>query len=132
MMATQEGSVFDDLPGVRQLAVVVLGGLVLGGYAMWITADVIPRALTFIFVSVGVAGMLYRREDGRERLAYAGYVLAGLLFLTPVMLMLPRALSAGEYGRSAFELVFMTTYIAVFVVFLVLAVVVAYLSYRFS
>jgi len=135
MTATQEEgkeeSAFEGLE-IKFIAGVVLGGLLLGAYAMWITADLLPRALTFIFVAVGVGGMLYRREDGREQLVYAGYVLAGLLFLTPIMMILPDVLAAGTFGVSALSLVFVTVNIVLFVVFLILAVVVAYLSYRLS
>lgn len=111
---------------------VVFGGVLLGAYATWITADVLPRALTFIFVAVGVGGTLYRREEPREQLVYAGYVLAGLLFLTPVMMILPDLISAGAYGVGALELLFMTMNLVLFVVFAVPGVVVAYLSYRLS
>jgi len=126
------GDVLDNLPEAKQLVGIALGGVVLGAYAMWITADLLPRALVFIFVAVGVAGMLYGREDGRARLVYAGYVFSGLLFLTPVMMILPRVLSAGAYGRGVFELVFVTMNLVLFVVFLIPAAIVAYLSYRIS
>ncbi|MDZ7687350.1 MAG: hypothetical protein U5J64_01280 [Halobacteriales archaeon] len=135
MTATQDGqesaSAFGGIDA-RTVATAVVGGLVLGAYAMWITADLLPRALTFIFVTLGVGGILYRRADGREQLVYAGYVLAGLLFLTPIMMILPDVLSAGTYGVSALSLVFVTVNIVLFVVFLILAAVVAFLSYRFS
>jgi len=136
MTATQEGegqeeSVFDNVDAKFAFGV-VFGGLLLGAYATWITADILPHALTFIFVGVGVGGTLYRREDIREQLVYAGYVLAGLLFLTPVMMILPDLISAGVYGVGAFELLFMTMNLVLFVVFAVPAALVAFLSYRLS
>jgi len=47
-------------------------------------------------------------------------------------MVLPDALSAGVYGRGAFEMVFLTVNLVLFVVFAVPAAVVAYLSYRLS
>lgn len=116
----------------------VASSLFLGAYAAWITADFIPRAVTFVFVTLGVAGTLYRQRKRRDTegkgpgLAYAGYVLSGLLLLTPVMMILPDALSAGVYGVGAFEIVFMTMNVVYFVVFSVLAAAVGYISYRVS
>ena len=131
-MATEGGSEIlgANLPETKSLVGVVVGSLALGAYAAWITAEVIPRGIAFVFVAVGVAGTLYSKEDAR--LAYAGYVLAGLFFLTPVMMVLPRAVSAGAYGRGVAELVLTTANLVLFAVFVVLAGAVAYLSLSLS
>ena len=136
-MATQEQGGSSTVEGVSVGFVVgaVAASLLLGAYAAWITAAYVPRAVAFVFVAVGVGGTLYRqkrRDDGGLGLAYAGYVLSGLLVLTPVMMVLPDAASAGEYGVGAFELVFMTMNVVLLFVFAVPAAVVAYLSYRAS
>jgi hypothetical protein len=135
-MATQEeeSSTVEGV-SVGYVFVAVAASLLLGAYAAWITAAYVPRAVAFVFVAVGVGGTLYRqkrRDDGGPGLAYAGYVLSGLLVLTPVMMVLPDAASAGEYGVGVFEILFMTMNIVYFVVFGVLGAVVAYLSYRAS
>lgn len=135
-MATQKGregdSAFASLPGFRVVVGIVVASVLLGAYATWITADFLPRALTFIFVAVGVGGILYRRDEVREQLVYAGYVFSGFLFLTPVTMILPDAVSAGTYGVGVLELVFMTMNVVLVLVFAVPAAVVAYLSYRIS
>lgn len=131
MMATEQKGSF-EIPEPKLIAGIVVGALFFGAYAAWMAADFLPRALVFVFVALGVGGMLYQRDDGREQLVYAGYVLAGLLVLTPILMVLPDVVAAGVYGRGAFEMLFMTANFVLFLIFAVPAAVVAYLSYRFS
>jgi len=141
-MATKEegeSSTFEGFP-LGFVARAAVASVFLGAYASWITADLLPRAMTFVFVTVGVGGMLYRQwtEAGDESgsagvgLAYAGYVFAGLLLLTPLMMILPDVVYADAYGGSVVGVFLMTMNIVYFVFFGVLAAVVAYLSRRSS
>ena len=138
-MATQkkekekEGSSFEGLP-VGFLVRATLVSVFLGAYAAWITADLLPRGIPFVFVAVGVGGVLYRQrtqtEEGSVGLAYAGYVFAGLLVLTPVMMVLPDAVFADAYGGSVLGVFLMTMNLVYLAVFGLFGAVVAYVSYR--
>lgn len=103
---------------------------VLGAYASWIAADLLPRWLVLGLSIAGVGYLLYGRQTVRGRRAYAAYVLAGLLVLTPVLLVLPDAIYADRMGVGALWLVVTTTNALLFVVFAAVAALVAFAGYR--
>lgn len=116
----------------RHLLGVVLGALVLGGFAAWMAADLVGRWLSFPVVAVLAGVLLFGKESRHEQVVFVGYTIAGLLVLTPVFMILPDALSGSAYGPGAAGLVFMLANAILFLLFGTLAAVVAYATYRYD
>lgn len=112
------------------LAGVAVGAVLLGAYAAWIAADLLARPLAFLVVAAGAGYVLAGKPDRRSQAVYAGYVLAGLLLLTPVLMVLPDALSGGTYGPGALGMVLLVGNLLLLVLFAIPATVVAYVAYR--
>lgn len=107
-------------------AAVALGGAaLLGAYAAWVAADFLPRWLTFGLVALVAGYRLFDQPTHRARARYAAYVLAGLLLLTPVLVVLPDALHADRMGVGTLRLVATTANAILFAVFALLAALVA-------
>lgn len=111
-------------------AVTVGCSLVVGLYAGWIAADLLPRWLAFVLVAVGTGYVLLDVPDQRTRVGTAAYILAGLLALTPVALVVPDAAAAGALGVGPLSMVLTTANAIVTVIFLAVAGGVAYLGHR--
>lgn len=113
----------------RTIAASVAGAVLLGIYASWMFADLLPRWLVFgVTLLAGGYGLL--AFDARsERLRAGLYAFAALLLSTPVVLVLPDALYADEFGVSAVSLVFTTVNVLLLVVFAVLAAIVGGVGY---
>ena len=107
------------------VAVSVATAAVLGAYAAWITADLLPRWVAFGLVAVVAGYLLAGKPTNRARLRYAADTFAGLLLLTPVLVVLPDALGADRMGVDAVSLVATTANAILFVAFAILAAVVA-------
>lgn len=124
-MATRTNSITDvETEPVTVAGAIVAAGL-LGMYAAWIAADILPRWLTAALVLVGGGYGLLRQETRRARLQNVLYAVAGLLLLTPVLMILPDAIQADAFGVGVLSIVFMTANIVLFVVFGVVAALVA-------
>lgn len=124
-MATRTNSITDvETEPVTVAGAIVAAGL-LGIYAAWIAADILPRWLTAALVLVGGGYGLLRQETRRARLQNVLYAVAGLLLLTPVLMILPDAIQADAFGVGVLSIVFMTANIVLFVVFGVVAALVA-------
>lgn len=106
------------------------GAALLGLYASWAAADVATRWLTFVVVTLVVGYRLAEQSTVRKQSVTAGYVLAALLAITPVLVVLPDVLSAGQYGVSGLDMVALRWNLYLFVLFAIPASVVAYLAYR--
>jgi len=112
------------------LARATAGAFLLGSYASWIAADVLPRVLAFIVAAVAIGYLLFTTHGRRRQAAVGCYVLAGLLVLTPVCVVLPDVLSASVYEVSAASMVFTIANLLLFVPFAVAATIVTYVAYR--
>lgn len=124
-MATRTNSITDvETEPVTVAGAIVAAGL-LGVYAAWIAADILPRWLTAALVLVGGGYGLLRQETRRARLQNVLYAVAGLLLLTPVLMILPDAIQADAFGVGVLSIVFMTANVVLFVVFGVVAALVA-------
>lgn len=124
-MATRTNSITDvETEPVTVAGAIVAAGL-LGMYAAWIAADILPRWLTAALVLVGGGYGLLRQETRRARLQNVLYAVAGLLLLTPVLMILPDAIQADAFGVGVLSIVFMTANVVLFVVFGVVAALVA-------
>ncbi len=107
---------------------VVLGALAVSLYATWMAADLVGRWLLFPVVAVVAGYLLHQRETGREQLVFVGYTLAGLLVVTPVVVVLPDAVAGFDVGATT--MLFMTSNALLFVLFALLAGVVAAVTFR--
>lgn len=128
-MSEEITSRFDVEAEPKDVAVSVVAAALLGIYATWITADFLPRWLVFGFVLVAGGFSLLTQDTRRARLQNALYALAGLLVLTPILLVLPDVLHADTLGVSALSLAFTVANLLLFVVFAVLAAVSAGVGY---
>lgn len=124
-----EASTEDGDAGANAAATVA-GAVPLALYATWIAADLLARWFVFPVVAVGAGYALSVRPTVREQASYACYALAGLLAVTPVFVVLPDVLSAGEYGTSTSSLLFTLGNLFLVVLFALLAALVAYVGYR--
>lgn len=115
---------------VDRVAIATVGAVVLGLYATWITADLVSRWLVFAVVVLGAGYLLLDQPDRRGAIAYAAYVLAGLLAATPILLAIPDVLAADQFGVGPVALVTTTANAILLVVFLALAAVVGYAGRR--
>jgi hypothetical protein len=107
-----------------------VGSLVLGLFAAWIAADLLPRLLTFLAVAGATGYRLFATAAVRRQAAIACKVLAGLLVVTPLFVVLPDVLSADTYGVSAMSMVVSIANLLLFVPFALAAAIVAYVAYR--
>lgn len=124
-MATGTNSITDvETEPVTVAGAIVAAGL-LGTYAAWIAADILPRWLTAALVLVGGGYGLLRQETRRARIQNVLYAVAGLLLLTPVLMILPDAIQADAFGVGVLSIVFMTANVVLFVVFGVVAALIA-------
>jgi hypothetical protein len=114
------------------IAISIAGAVALAVYSSWMAADFLPRWVVFAIVVLGSGYLLLAQTDRRARIGYTAYVLAGLLVVTPLVLVLPDAVYADTFGLSALSLVFTTANLLVFLVFLAVGSVVAGISYRYG
>lgn len=113
-------------------AATLVGAVLLGLYAAWMTADLLARWLVVPLVAVAAGYALARRPTTRGKAIYVCAVLAALLALTPVTIVLPNVLSAGAYGASPWSLALTTGNLFLVVLFAVPAALVAYVGYRLA
>lgn len=131
-MASETGHALERPTDATTVAVAVGGGLVLGLYASWMAADLVARWLVFLVVAVGAGYALFDQPDVRAQVAYGCYVLAGLLVLTPILMLFPDVLSGSEYGVGAVGMAAQLANLILLLVFGLLAAIVAYAGYRAS
>lgn len=103
-----------------------------GLYTAWIMADFVPHWLVFSVVVVITAWRLLSIDDNSGRYAYGCYTMAALLVLSPLLLIAPGVLSAGDMGVSWWTMVWMEINLVLVVVFLIPAAVFAYLGARYD
>lgn len=115
---------------LREVGRLLVGASVLGGYAAWAGADLLPRWLAFLVVALSAGYLLASNATARAQMVVVGYGLATLLAVTPALMILPDVLSAGSYGVALGDVVFLRWNLYLFVVFFVPALVVAALTAR--
>ena len=123
------GTRLDLDPG--HLLGVLLGSVVLGGFAAWISVDLAGPWLSFVAVATLAAFLLHGSNSRHEQVVFVGYATAGLLVLTPVLMVLPDALSGSTYGPGATSMVFTLANLVLVLLFGVLGGVVAYATNRY-
>lgn len=129
-MATRTDSLTDVETEPVAVATALGGAVLLALYAAWIAADFLPRWLTAGLVAIGAGYGLLRQGTPRARLQNVLYAFAGLLLLTPVLLVLPDAVNADAYGVGVLSIVFTTANVLVFVAFAVVAALIAGIAYK--
>lgn len=114
------------------VAAILAGAILLALYATWVTADLLARWLVFPLVALAAGYALSRRPTTRGKAIYVCTVLAGLLVLTPVFVLLPDVLSAGEYGVSPSSMVFTAGALFLVILYGIPAAIVGYVGYRIA
>ncbi|MFC5971220.1 hypothetical protein ACFPYI_07735 [Halomarina salina] len=120
------GSLFDRSHDAVTTGLVVVFALILGAFAAWLLADVLPRTVTFVLAAVGFGALFYSRGTRRSVVAFGLYALAALVALIPVVYELVLALNVADplaHLVSATDLLFV-------LLFWVVALVPALVGYR--
>ena len=127
-MPEEQQSVVGDLDlEFGHISSVVIGAVVVAAYAAWVIGDLVSWWLGFLATALIAGYLLYGREDDRDKLVFVVYSLAGLIALTPFLLLfLPDLLS----GRS--DIVFQMISIVLIVFFAIIAGLVSYVGYRLN
>lgn len=112
----------------RHVAGVVVGALVLALYASWMAADIVGRWLIFPVVALLTGYYLYLRDEPGDKGVFFGYSLAGMMVLTPILMVVPDLTGSFEGGTPAIGL----ANVVILVIFLIPAAIVAYVTYRYS
>lgn len=113
---------------MRHAAGVVVGAVVIALYTSWMAADVVSRTVVFPVVALAAGYLLSRREEPGQKSVYVGYTLAKLVALTPLVFVLPDV--SGDFTAGALELALTMSNAILFVLFLLPAGVLAYVTYR--
>lgn len=102
-MATSDSRLplFDHAHDVGTTAVTGIGSVLLGWYAAWLVAGLLPRLLVFPPVAVVVGVGVYRQPDARGVVASLFYALGALVMVTPVAIELPVLLTADMPGVTS-------------------------------
>jgi hypothetical protein len=102
-MATSDSRLplFDHAHDVGTTAITVIASVLLGWYAAWLAAGILPRLLVFPPAAVGVGVGVYRQPDARGVVASIFYALGALVVLTPVAIELPVLLTADMPGVTS-------------------------------
>lgn len=112
----------------RHLTGIVVGAVVLGWYASWMAADLVGRWLTFPAVTLVAGYLLSGREDGRDKTVFVGYALAALVAVTPLAVVVPDVV--GGFTEGPVEMGLTASNAVLFVLFLLPAAAIAYVTYR--
>jgi hypothetical protein len=102
-MATSDSRLplFDHAHDVGTTAITVIASVLLGWYAAWLAAGILPRLLVFPPAAVLVGVGVYRQPDARGVVASIFYALGALVVLTPVAIELPVLLTADMPGVTS-------------------------------
>lgn len=106
----------------------VLGTVAISLYAVWMAADIVARWLLGPVIAVLVGYLLVERETAHEQKIFVGYAFAIMLLVTPLLLFLPDV--TGDFDRSLSSMLFTTANVLLFVLFAIVAGIVAYVTYR--
>ena len=102
-MATSDSRLpmFDHAHDIGTTAITVIASVLLGWYAAWLAAGILPRLLVFPPAAVLVGIGVYRQPDARGVVASIFYALGALVVLTPVAIELPVLLTADMPGVTS-------------------------------
>ena len=92
---------FDHAHDIGTTAITVIASVLLGWYAAWLAAGILPRLLVFPPAAVLVGIGVYRQPDARGVVASIFYALGALVVLTPVAIELPVLLTADMPGVTS-------------------------------
>jgi hypothetical protein len=112
----------------RHLSRAVLGAAVVSLYAVWMAADLVARWLLFPVVAVLTGYLLYEQPTARAQTVFVGYAVAVMLVVTPILMIVPDL--TGGFDASPSSRLFTTANVVLSVLFVVVAGVVAYVTYR--
>lgn len=127
MSETQSSLAETDIE-VRHVTGVVTGAAVLAYYASWMSADIVSQLVVFPVVALVAGYLLSRRTAPGEKSVYVGYTLAKMLALTPLVFVLPDVV--GDFTAGPLDMALTASNALLFLVFLLPAVAVAYVTYR--
>ena len=125
-MSETESAGFDLDVDFQHISSVVLGAIIIGATAAWVTAELATPLLVFPVAALASGYLLYARPDDREKLVFIGYVITGLLLVSPLLFFLPDVLS----GRTVLLSQMMTVVLTRFLLFV--TAIVGYIVYRIS
>jgi sulfite exporter TauE/SafE len=102
-MATSDSRLplFDHTHDIGTTAITGIASVLLGWYAAWLFAGMLPRLLVFPLAVVLVGVSVYRQPDARGVVASLFYALGTLVILTPVAIELPVLLAADMPGVTS-------------------------------
>ena len=102
-MATSDSRLplFDHTHNIGTTAITVIASVLLGLYAAWLAAGILPRLLVFPPAAVLVGVGVYRQPNARSVVASLFYALGALVILTPIAIELPVLLTAGMPGVTS-------------------------------
>ena len=102
-MATSDSQLplFDRTHNIGTTAITVIASVLLGSYAAWLAAGILPRLLVFPTAAVLVGVGVYRQPNARSVVASLFYALGALVILTPIAIELPVLLTADMPGVTS-------------------------------
>ena len=102
-MATSDSQLplFDHTHDIGTTAITVVASVLLGLYAAWLAAGILPRLLVFPPAAVLVGVGVYRQPNARSVVASLFYALGALVVLTPIAIELPVLLTADMPGVTS-------------------------------
>jgi len=109
---------------LQHISSVLIGAILIGVIAAWVTAALATPLLVFPVAALAAGYLLYERPDDREKLVFIGYVVTGLLLVSPLLFFLPDVIS----GRTVLLGQMMTVVLTR--LFLLVTAIVGYIVYR--
>ena len=131
-MATSDSRLplFDHTHDIGTTAITGIASVLLGWYAAWLFAGILPRLLVFPPVAVLVGVGVYRQPNARGVVASLFYALGTLVMLTPVAIELPVLLAADMPGvTSPWARVLTMTNLKIFLGFALIGAILGAIGY---
>lgn len=102
-MATSDSQLplFDHTHNIGTTAITAIASVLLGLYAAWLAAGILPRLLVFPLAAVLTGVGVYRQPNARSVVASLFYALGALVILTPIAIELPVLLTADMPGVTS-------------------------------
>jgi len=131
-MATSDSRLplFDHTHDIGTTAITGIASVLLGWYAAWLFAGILPRLLVFPLAAVLVGVGVYRQPNARGVVGGLFYALGALVVLTPVAIELPVLLTADMPGvTSPWARILTMTNLKLFVAFALVGAMLGAIGY---
>ena len=131
-MATSDSRLplFDHTHDIGTTAITGIASVLLGWYAAWLFAGILPRLLVFPLAAVLVGVGVYRQLNARGVVGGLFYALGALVVLTPVAIELPVLLTADMPGvTSPWARILTMTNLKLFVAFALVGAMLGAIGY---